>query len=390
MPKYIKELYYITHINNLPSILRDGIFSHRLIEQKGISYTPIYDKQIVERRSGKSVTSNKTLWDYANLYYQARNPMLYRVVHEKPLSEVAVIGIRRDVMNQTGVYLTDGNAASSTTSFVLKEKGQSLFKGIAENTQGIEWWSEADGSKRRIMAECLVPDTIQPEYIQTIYVANLDVQRQVKQLVGGCSVDIVPQGDMFFEPTRVIQLTQNLKLVEGDLFFSKMQTLTISVNCMGVMGKGLASRAKYQFPRVYVYYEDLCKQKKLHLGKPVLYKQEQSRDFELADEPATMANGLTETWFLLFPTKDNWRNRADMEGIRKGLQWLVDNYKAEGVKSLAMPALGCGLGWLDWSSVGPVLCTLLSKLDIEVWIYLPAERKLPDDQLSGKFLLRNE
>lgn len=389
MPKYIKELYYITHIDNIPSILRDGIFSHRLINERKITYTPIYDKEIVAGRSQKHVTDQKTLWDFANLYFQARNPMLYRVLHERPLEEVAVIGLRRDVMNQTGVFFTDGNARNNVTIFVSKSRSEGLLRNITENTQEVEWWSEADGSKRRIMAECLVPETVSPEYIQTIYVANLNVQDRVLKIIGRDDVPIIPQADMFFEPTRKIDLTDGLKLVEGDMFFSKMQTLTISVNCMGVMGRGLASRAKYQFPHVYVYYEDLCKQKKLRLGKPVLYKQEQSRDVQLADEPASMANGLIETWFLLFPTKDDWRNKADLSGIEKGLEWLRSNYKAEGIKSIAMPALGCGLGWLDWSIVGPILCTSLAQLDIGSWVYLPTEKKIPDDQLKKEFLIRD-
>jgi hypothetical protein len=100
-----------------------------------------------------------------------------------------------------------------------------------------------------------------------------------------------------------------------------------------------------------------------------------------------LQNTVTETWFLLFPTKDNWRNRADINGIEKGLRWVTDNCSAEGIKSLAVPALGCGLGWLDWSSVGPLLCNYLARLDIQTWIYLPAEKRIPDDQLNAGFLL---
>jgi len=387
MAKYIKELYYITHIENLESILRNGVLSHRVIEQEHIEYTRIYDAEIVSRRSKRHVTGTSTLWDFANFYFQARNPMLYRVLHEKGLEQIVVLGIRRGVMNMRGAVLTDGNAASSSSTFFSGSEGKKHLKEIAEHTQDIQWWSEADGSKRTIMAECLVPGRVSPEYIETIYVANLDVQKEVYRRIHNLNIQVVPQADMFFQPTRAIELTPNLKLVEGDMFFSKLQTLTISVNCVGVMGKGLASRAKYQFPRVYVQYQDLCKAKKLRMGTPVLYKQEQSRDLELADEPATMSNGLTETWFLLFPTKDDWRNKADIEGIRKGLEWLRANYKNEGVKSLAMPALGCGLGWLDWSTVGPLLCTALIELDIETWVYLPTEKRIPQDQLDKDFLL---
>ncbi|MGC8926721.1 MAG: macro domain-containing protein [Myxococcota bacterium] len=173
------------------------------------------------------------------------------------------------------------------------------------------------------------------------------------------------------------------------MFFSRMQTLTISVNTIGVMGKGLALRAKYQFPDVYVKYQDLCKDKILRMGKPYLYKREGSLDFILTDEAEKLTNLNLQTWFLLFPTKTDWRKIADLKGIEEGLKWLVAQYKAEGIKSLAIPALGCGLGWLPWGIVGPILCTYLSQLDIPVSLYLPIERKVPEEQLKLDFLIRN-
>ena len=124
------------------------------------------------------------------------------------------------------------------------------------------------------------------------------------------------------------------------------------------------------------------------MGKPYIYKRESSFDYELADEPSTLTNANTETLFLLFPTKQHWRYRADIDGIEKGLQWLRDNYKKAGVTSLAIPALGCGLGWLEWSDVGPLMCEYLSAFDIPVWIYLPAEKKVASEFLSPEFLLK--
>ena len=128
-----------------------------------------------------------------------------------------------------------------------------------------------------------------------------EVREKLATLISDFDIHhIVPEPSIFFRPNRKIELTDNLRLVKGDMFFSRLQTLTISVNCLGVMGKGLASRAKYQFPHVYVYYQDLCKQKKLHLGRPYLYKGELSLDYQLADEPSSLENGVTGTCFLLF------------------------------------------------------------------------------------------
>ena len=194
---------------------------------------------------------------------------------------------------------------------------------------------------------------------------------------------------MFFQPTKLIPITDNLELVEGDMFFSKLQTITVSVNCVGVMGKGIASRAKYQFPDVYVRYQDLCRSRQIKYGKPFLYKRESSFTSELADEPETMVNGMQTKWFLLFPTKDHWRNDSSLEGIEAGLQWIVKNYKKKEIESLALPALGCGLGKLEWKEVGPIMCKYLSQLEIPVQIYLPLEKKIPEEYLTKFHCLKS-
>lgn len=172
------------------------------------------------------------------------------------------------------------------------------------------------------------------------------------------------------------------------MFFSNAQTLTISVNTVGVMGKGLASRARYQFPDVFVEYQDACRFKKLRMGKPYLIKREKSLDEVLAYEPSTLANRNSLKWFLLFATKYHWKNDSNFAGIEKGLQWLVENYRKEGITSIALPALGCGLGKLSWERVGPLMCNYLNKMDIKSFIYLPMEKHPPEKQLKASFLLR--
>ena len=94
---------------------------------------------------------------------------------------------------------------------------------------------------------------------------------------------------MFFQP-RFATRIGNISLVNGDMFFSDMQTLTVSVNLQGIMGKGLASRAKYQFPDVYVVYQDACRSKRITATKPCLYKREASFDEELADLTSPLSN----------------------------------------------------------------------------------------------------
>ena len=237
------------------------------------------------------------------------------------------------------------------------------------------------------MAECLVPGIIPPAFIHSIFVANLDIAKRVKSIIPQGELFVIPEPKMLFFPTHRYSIASNLTLAEGDMFFSSMQTLTVSVNTIGIMGKGLASRAKYQFPDVYVVYQDACRKKWLKMGKPYLYKREASLDDELFDEPANLTTPNGIKWFLLFPTKGHWRDNSDIEGIEEGLRWLTTNYKNEGISSIALPALGCGLGNLDWKDVGPIMCRNLAPLEIPVVIYLPREREIPQDYLSREYLL---
>jgi O-acetyl-ADP-ribose deacetylase (regulator of RNase III) len=382
----IRELYYITHIDNIPSILDKGILSHEKIIAEDIAYTPIYDNEIVIHRSEKIAPNGKDLWSFANLFFQPRNPMLFRVLIEKERANIAVISVSKDVLNIPGVFVTTGNAANNVTEIKPIEELGKIYREIKKDLER-EYWTEFDGSKRRIMAECLVPDQVPPSLIISIYVANHDIADELKKKIG-TRIEVIPHAYMFFQPEMVYGITPTLFLVEGDMFFSRYQTITISVNCVGVMGKGIASRAKYQYPDVYVHYQDSCRNKKLQLGKPHLFKREVSSDYELADEPDTLTKANHATWFLLFATKQHWRLNAEIEGIEKGLQWIVANYKKEGITSLALPALGCGLGNLSWEDVGPLMCKYLSKLEIPVRIYLPLERKTPEEFLTQEFLLK--
>jgi hypothetical protein len=384
----VKGLYYITHVNNLPSIVKNGILAHRRILESAIPFTPIYDTGIISNREKKQTPGGKTLWDFANMYFQPRNPMLYRVLHEKDKADIVVVAVQPAVLSAPGALVTTGNAASSDSEILSSEAGQ---ERVFENWNVItsEWWNSMDGSKRKIMAECLVPDRVPAEYIHSVYVATQAVAENVRQMKLAREIPIVPEPNMFFRPAKQYRVTDHLSLVEGDMFFSLMQTLTVSVNLVGIMGKGLASRAKYQFPDLYVMYQDACRRKTLRMGVPLLYKREGFMDEELADDPRTLSTPNASKWFLLFATKRHWRDNSDLESIEQGLRWIRENYKRKGIKSLALPALGCGLGKLEWSDVGPIMCREMAALDIPVTIYLPRERDIPDKFLLRDFLLTN-
>lgn len=381
----IDGLYYITHIDNLESILKHGILSHRQIDERGIEYTAIYDRGIVSNRKMIKTPEGHSLWDYANLYFQPRNPMLYRVIREKGTQDIIVLKIKKTILNRNDILITDGNAASFQTQIKSLNKSElSLITKLVNK----EYWNNEDGSKRQIMSECLVPNNVNPNLIDCIYVASENGAASKSREIlkhAQSHLNVIVEPKMFFRSDQRYEISTSLYLMKGDMFFSRLQTLTISVNTVGVMGKGLASRAKYQFPDVYVRYEDLCRDRTLQVGKPALVKRETSIASELSDLPIEDETG---TWFLLFPTKKHWKEDSKLEYIIDGLAYLKDNYAKWGITSLAMPALGCGLGGLDWAEVGPLLCTTLNTFDIPIEIYLPTEQKTPPEQLTADFLIR--
>lgn len=389
-----RDFYYITHIDNLKSILKNGILSRSQIKDenniwvklklaKGIK--SIHAEDIVQIRQNKRF-KNRSLWEYANLYFQVRNPMLYRVIREFEAKNIIVLQINADVIEGSDIGITNGNAASSETQF-FEDKNEGLNALDSEQFKK-EYWNESD--KRKLMAELLVYDRISPDKIIGIYVANEEVAKTVRQGMPTGGLNIIPNSNMFFLPEYQKRISNRITLAKGDMFFSKMQTFTISVNTVGIMGKGLASRAKYQFPDVYVHYQDLCRQKTLRMGIPFLYKREENFERVLSEDTQFFVTENGSRWFLLFPTKNHWKESSPIEGIENGLQWLLNNYKELKIESIAFPSLGCGLGGLDWKDVGPLMCKYLTQMNIQSCIYLPIEKQIPSEQLESQFLLREK
>jgi O-acetyl-ADP-ribose deacetylase (regulator of RNase III)/uncharacterized protein YwgA len=157
-----------------------------------------------------------------------------------------------------------------------------------------------------------------------------------------------------------------VKVLVGDLFESKAQTLVNTVNCIGVMGKGIALEFKKRFPAMFEDYLVRCKRREVRLGEPYLFIRE----------------GLP--WILNFPTKYHWRALAKLEDITSGLDYLAAHYNVWGITSLAVPPLGAGLGQLEWRIIGPVLYSHLNKIDVPVELYAPYNT--PADELQLDYL----
>ena len=140
----------------------------------------------------------------------------------------------------------------------------------------------------------------------------------------------------------------------GDIFEAQTQVIVNTVNCQGVMGKGLALAFKQRYPAMFPVYQQECKTGKLRIGRPTLYQK-------------------SSPWILNFPTKNTWKANSKLEYLEKGLEYFVANYKKAGITSIAFPKLGAQNGKLSWNDVGPLMAKYLGQLDIEVHIYVTNE-----------------
>jgi O-acetyl-ADP-ribose deacetylase (regulator of RNase III) len=157
-----------------------------------------------------------------------------------------------------------------------------------------------------------------------------------------------------------------IRVLIGDIFQSKAQTLVNTVNCVGVMGKGIALEFKKRFPAMYEDYKARCDAGQVRLGEPYLYTD------------------MVGTSIVNFPTKDHWRSPSRLEDIVRGLDYFASHFKEWSITSVAMPPLGAGNGGLEWSFVGPVIYQKLSMLGIPAELYAPYGT--PQSQLTAEFL----
>ena len=152
----------------------------------------------------------------------------------------------------------------------------------------------------------------------------------------------------------------------GDLFACGAQTLVNTVNCVGVMGRGVAFEFKKRFPAMFDDYIRRCDRGAVRLGEPYLYRD------------------ISGARIVNFPTKAHWRSPARLKDIERGLDYFVAHAAEWGVTSVAMPPLGCGNGGLEWSEVGPLMYCKLHALPIGVIVYAPYGT--PKHELTEEFL----
>ena len=143
----------------------------------------------------------------------------------------------------------------------------------------------------------------------------------------------------------------------GDIFSENAEALVNSVNCVGVMGRGIALQFKRRFPDNFKAYASACKRNEVMPGRVFVYETGQ----------------LTNPRYIInFPTKRHWRGKSRIEDIEAGLESLVGEIRERNIQSVALPPLGSDLGGLDWNDVAPLIEIALHHLEnVQAVIFTP-------------------
>ena len=143
-----------------------------------------------------------------------------------------------------------------------------------------------------------------------------------------------------------------INFLKGNIFDSDAEALVNAVNTVGVMGKGIALEFKKRFPKNFEIYKGVCDANMLSIG-----------DILIVEDGKTIIN---------FPTKIHWRDNSKYEYIESGLRNLREELKDLNIPSVAIPALGCGLGGLDWEIVKKMFIDELNDCDVSFHVYEPS------------------
>jgi O-acetyl-ADP-ribose deacetylase (regulator of RNase III) len=156
--------------------------------------------------------------------------------------------------------------------------------------------------------------------------------------------------------TKNVALDSMINYKQGNLLHASTDALVNAVNTVGVMGKGIALQFKNAYPENYYAYLEAVKRKELHVGKVQIVP----------------LHGIYGVKYIInFPTKIHWRNPSELQWIESGLLDLRDKVVQHGTKSVALPALGCGNGGLNWVDVKSLIEKYLGDVDKAIIVYHP-------------------
>jgi len=147
-----------------------------------------------------------------------------------------------------------------------------------------------------------------------------------------------------------------IKYKKGNILKDNSEAIVNLVNCIRVMGKGLALQFKKKYPENFEVYAKACKNNEVNIGKMFVFDRNED---------------INPKYIINFPTKKHWRGKSKIEFIDLGLEDLVKVIEIYSIKSIAIPLPGSGLGGLDWNVVNLKIEDYLKGLDCDIMVYEP-------------------
>ena len=196
MPHRVIELQNIMPMVNIPSVMQHGILSHRQVG--AIVHSSVAMEEIQDRREGKSVPGGLELHQYTNLYFCARNPMLFKIVRTRDKNSVCVLRVTRRIMLQQNVVIADRNASSDYVRFLRSPDG---LRAVDFSLVFAHYWTDEDPfeqmKKKSIKcAEVLVPNVVTFDFVEGAYVASQAAEKLL--LNQGFPLPITRNPQLFF------------------------------------------------------------------------------------------------------------------------------------------------------------------------------------------------
>jgi O-acetyl-ADP-ribose deacetylase (regulator of RNase III) len=156
----------------------------------------------------------------------------------------------------------------------------------------------------------------------------------------------------------------SIHIIQGDILEAETDAIVNTVNCKGIMGKGLALEVKKKYPENFKKYQDVCESGSLRPGDIFVFE---------------IGKLFPPHYVFNFATKDHWKGKSKIEYIRIGLNNLIIDIEKLNLQSIAVPPLGCGYGGLDWEIVKPIILSAFNEISVELYLFEPSVKSRIDE-----------
>ncbi len=431
----ITELHYIAPLANLESIFDKGILSHNEAEpfkKADVSMQEVQNIRAHKVIPASAMGSERKIHDCANVYLNAKNPMLF--CRQKEKENICVLRLKSALVDLPEAVIADRNAAANEARFFKAAEG---VHQLAENILFGQFWTSKNNDEatnrtngQLRCAELLLPHKIHPSYIAGMYVASEAVKQAVlAKFPEGCPVEITVHPAFFFEQKAITPYIPQLgnkrfpnpidfapepppappappspPIVRNIVVIAPAPQSTTHTSPKRGIEQWLVKTTKdkkvvpYESkitlpPHITLKRGNLldspmqtlvntvnCKGA-MGAGIALAFKtrfKSMFNDYKERCEKAEVKPGTPYIYeedgkkIINFPTKDHWRDKSRLAWIKQGLDLLKSDLQKWGIISIAIPPLGCGNGGLDWQVVRKMIVDTFRDVEnIQIEIYEP-------------------